>query len=232
MLGLARTVAMSLSAASLLAAPSALASNQQTLLLPGSYHGYEVTAKSGERWLAYIPETHAIRSVRLRIDLEKDEIEDSGKTKTGKRVSTTDKLAPLFLVKNLPYVRAGSATNVAFAGAELNGGRSVALPLNKRNYRLEVKVITRADKSNSYQLILSDGVRKQIIKNGTNPDFSTSSKKPTLLWAGDLDSDGRLDLLIDTSDNYNATSNTLYLSKGAGGGKLVRPVAVLMTVGC
>ncbi len=53
-----------------------------------------------------------------------------------------------------------------------------------------------------------------------------------ILFAGDIDGDGFLDLLIDTSNHYNATSPTLYLSKPAGEKSLLKPVGEHTSVGC
>lgn len=58
-----------------------------------------------------------------------------------------------------------------------------------------------------------------------------SDAAASLLFAGDLDGDGRLDLLFDTSDHYNVRQPTLFLS-GAGDGQPVRAVAQHRAVGC
>src|SRR5690606_20276645 len=43
----------------------------------------------------------------------------------------------------------------------------------------------------------------------------------TLIWAGDLDSDGRLDLFMDLTDHYNIIDRVLFLSGDAAADKLV-----------
>ena len=53
-----------------------------------------------------------------------------------------------------------------------------------------------------------------------------------ILWAGDIDRDGRLDLLIDMSNHYNVSAPTLFLSSHAGKGQLVARVASLGLSGC
>ena len=52
-----------------------------------------------------------------------------------------------------------------------------------------------------------------------------------LLWAGDLDRDGRLDLLLDLSEHYNMSLPTLFLSSAAADSDLVAPVARLVRRG-
>ena len=46
-----------------------------------------------------------------------------------------------------------------------------------------------------------------------------------LLWAGDLDRDGQLDMLIDTVCDYNASGPMLFLSSLAEDGDLLQMVA-------
>ena len=38
---------------------------------------------------------------------------------------------------------------------------------------------------------------------------------PRLLFAGDIDRDGKLDLIVDTTDHYNKSRPTLFLSSPA-----------------
>jgi hypothetical protein len=51
-------------------------------------------------------------------------------------------------------------------------------------------------------------------------------------FAGDLDGDGLLDWILDTSDHYNANVMTWYLSAPAPADGLVVPVAAHTAVGC
>lgn len=51
-------------------------------------------------------------------------------------------------------------------------------------------------------------------------------------FAGDIDGDGIIDFIIDTSRHYNQLSPTLYLSKPAKEKGSVIPIAIQNTVGC
>jgi hypothetical protein len=55
---------------------------------------------------------------------------------------------------------------------------------------------------------------------------------PILLWAGDIDRDGKLDFLMDIAGHYNASEPALYLSSQASPGTLVKKVASRKGVGC
>jgi hypothetical protein len=53
-----------------------------------------------------------------------------------------------------------------------------------------------------------------------------------LRFAGDLDRDGQVDLLLDLSDHYNVQVPTLFLSRGAGDDAVVRTAAMQRITGC
>jgi len=53
-----------------------------------------------------------------------------------------------------------------------------------------------------------------------------------LIWVGDLDHDGKLDFIIDTSNHYNVTELRLYLSGQAVKGELLKMVAMRKSTGC
>ena len=53
-----------------------------------------------------------------------------------------------------------------------------------------------------------------------------------LIWVGDLDHDGKLDFIIDTSNHYNVTELRLYLSGQAAKGELLKLVATRKSTGC
>jgi hypothetical protein len=155
-----------------LAASHALA-GEPRLLRPGQYHGHEVTAVPGERWLALVRGAGGrdrLVPVTLQVDTVPDMDEEEG-TATGKLVVRHRNQA------QVPRTYRGYYTDGAFGG------------------------------------VGDDGI-------------------PNLIWAGDLDGDGALDLLIDLSDHYNMLRPTLYMSRKRGGRTLLEPVAAHESVGC
>ena len=51
-------------------------------------------------------------------------------------------------------------------------------------------------------------------------------------FMGDIDSDGLIDFIINTSDHYNAYSPTLYLSEPADSNSLLKIIGTHVSVGC
>jgi len=70
--------------------------------------------------------------------------------------------------------------------------------------------------------------KKQLIM--TQPWFNENVVE--LMFAGDLDGDDRLDLIIDKTFHYNAYMPTLYLSGAAKKGKVLKCMASRTVVGC
>ena len=79
------------------------------------------------------------------------------------------------------------------------------------------------------RLVLTSGQSGQVLYSlqecGNDPSWS-------LLWAGDLDRDGKLDLYVNVTQHYNISERKLFLSSQAGEKELVRQVAELVTTGC
>lgn len=91
------------------------------------------------------------------------------------------------------------------------GSRQLELRFKARRYRLSLSA-PGPDLPRS--LVLADGHTRTRLATGT--DWAT------LMWAGDLDRDGRLDLIISTDYEDGQSADTcLYLSSAAGKDQLV-----------
>ncbi|MCX9156754.1 hypothetical protein OPU71_11520 [Niveibacterium sp. 24ML] len=72
---------------------------------------------------------------------------------------------------------------------------------------------------------LSDGTTKQFLFSTAPEGHYGGDTTPIIHWAGDLDGDGMLDLLLSIPDDNCGFDERLYLSSGAGEGKLLRKAA-------
>jgi hypothetical protein len=212
------------------------------MTMVGVWHGEEVSAKHGESWLALL-ETSAgfeLQEVILSVELVEDEVLDVPPSRTGKKVSAPEDLKPLALLRNLAVLSSGPVLSIATPAESLTVVRPQSLRLDESAYLLEFKCAAELiDQEFAHcPLQLSDGNKTQSLQ--AYPVYHPSSTKasiasdalPQVLWAGDLDRDGRLDLLLDLTNHYNVSAPTLLLSSMAGKGELVRPVAVFRTTGC
>jgi hypothetical protein len=98
-------------------------------------------------------------------------------------------------------------------------GSSVTFPWHGKNYRIEARGTTakKADNPGSFDLIFTNG----LISQRLSVDGFFDDPKLELLWAGDLDGDGRPDLLMNMSPKYGTSIFTLFLSSKAQSNQLV-----------
>lgn len=84
----------------------------------------------------------------------------------------------------------------------------------------------------NYKLYLTAEIKGQKRKSLLVAQPNFDDQMINLIFAGDIDGDGILDLIIDTSRHYNVTSPTIYLSKPAGNEEVVKPIGGHTSVGC
>ena len=200
------------------------------LLFVGQYHSEEISAKSGEVWygLYKTDAGYELKSTKLKVEpTVNNELMDI-------EVSTDQKTRPLFLVKGSDRFRPGRVPT-SFYGREfifpaqskdLRFGSDHFFSLNAYGEVTDGQTDTWIKK---YELKLFHGGETQIV---VSIPFFTMEAPPSLIWAGDIDGDGMLDILFDLGGHYNVSQPTLFLSSMADGGDFVTKVAELRRVGC
>lgn len=209
------------------------------IVQPFPHHGEEAAdLVDGELWWGlFAAEDGAfeLREVPLRVTLALDEM--LGETEpTGRVVSVDGEVEPLFLVHNLPRAEAGPV-ETAFSGYKfLYPGERIYLPVGEQGEdamiaggraELVTSPFTHTEIT-EYTLNLVRGQGKQELARFERVD---EDGPPALLWAGDLDRDGRIDLLLNLTDHYNKSVLTLFLSSPAQN-KFLEKAAVRTTTGC
>ena len=97
-------------------------------------------------------------------------------------------------------------------------------------YSLALKKFDRGERTHYALSLFESG--SQISQKIQLFEHCCDGTYPALLWAGDLDRDRKLDLLINATNHYNVTHPMLFLSSQAEEGRLVEAVAELRSVGC
>lgn len=210
------------------------------LLATGSFHRGEVRHGSGENFLALVQEEAGqwfLQPVRIRVETEFDPIVDEENETTGKRVSASG-IDDAILIRGTRF-SPGHVTAASPNGVALTLGHTFQFKLGHSISTLRYKCPNAADPDGVFdcRLVLANGETEQEI--ATFEAFADSKGKPELpdlvpevFFAGDLDHDGHLDLLIDIAKHYNAWHPALFLSSAAAEGALVGQVAELTTTGC
>ncbi|HMV49613.1 MAG TPA: hypothetical protein PLD20_08405 [Blastocatellia bacterium] len=219
------------------------------------FHGGEVKARNGETWLGlYVTKQGSFLAdskvtVRRVIDVVVDE--DPARP-TGKSVSVDRRPNPVFLVKNAEMLKPG-AVSTAYRRSEarrqsLKVGTPLRLKLGEQNYQL--KVVSQRPRPKSCEsclpvdarLLLNIGASTQVIFDlgahlkkvwGQEMPSEDEIEMPewSLLWAGDVDADGKLDLYLGVTGE-NMEEHLLLLSSAARPKQLVREIARFTITGC
>jgi hypothetical protein len=199
------------------------------------YHNGELNSTTGKTWLGLFPSQGGqfeLREAKVSVSLVNDPITDnSPKEKTGRKVTVAGKAEPLFVLTGVSGLKPGKViTSTVNKKERFDIGEKLKLNVGTKESTFTVSGAKKdAEWRTGYRIVLESGGMKQTIYERKQV---ADSSFPSLLWAGDLDGDGKIDLIMDTTDNYNVRNLTLFLSSKAKPGKLVEQVATHMSTGC
>ncbi|MCH7536013.1 MAG: hypothetical protein IH948_09810 [Bacteroidetes bacterium] len=206
------------------------------ILCKGNFHGDEIKNGADKlEWYGLIKqgETYLLKKIKIKVNSRHDVIIDNEGESTGKRVTTTDMAEPIILINGLSDVQEGEIPSVELKKKILYPGEQMSVKLNGEWTSISAYgTVSPGQSIRSYMLQISstrDGHRtKQIFAGANGFDDSMIS----FIWAGDIDGDGALDLIMDLSNHYNVGRLTLFLSSKADEGQLIKRVAEFKTTGC
>lgn len=208
------------------------------LLIPGGpYHGSEVFARGGERWLALLrTRAGAYRTamVTLRLVPAMDPVggyDDENKL-TARIVKTVEPGDVVFLLKGFA-VLAGRPVPSALEGRFPLKDLDVTVRFAGRETVLSIRPNGKVDELPGNEKVAIHQVNLKISDNHyvPLPLVVTDYNRVHILWAGDLDGDNRLDFLFEDS-GYNFSSQRLFLSSVAQPGEHLKEVAQFYSTGC
>ncbi len=209
------------------------------LIEVGEFHGEEIAAKTGEQWLGlFVSDGEAaLVFTTVRVEQFHDEIVDhEPDAMTGKRVSIADPTAPLFLLRGADMLQPGQVATAHSEAVALTKQSDIELELAGIKYRLNVVTKDKRRDSSMFlddaKLVFSSAGREQTLYALGGKGLHEADVSWSLLWAGDLDRDDRLDLYVQVSSHYNVTERKLFLSSQAKKKQLVRELAAFVTTGC
>lgn len=174
----------------------------------------------------------------LRTERVKDEVldEDDGRL-TGWQVLTDNPDTSLVLVTSNAGINAGPLDVISDEPVAIGAGSRVDLDYKGVHYMLYA--VAQSYGQNDVVAYVNYKLYLKTTRNGKEvtqllgaTPYLDDVEGMYLLLAGDLDGDGLLDFLLDTSYHYNVTAPSLYLSKPAESGKALKLTAVHYSVGC
>lgn len=213
------------------------------LLLARGYHGDEIdSVLRNASWCELYPKEggYFLDSTEVSFKTIFDGIVDEDSSEmTG--VGVTGKNENGILMAKLAGLEPGEVEHIELDTNFVMPGTNMFFDFNNVHYRFYATAYYRIPEGRdyidyiaNYKLYLekdSAGVKtKQLIL--ARPFFGGTYLIGNFLFIGDIDRDGKPDFVLETSNNYNISAPTLYLSGYADEGELVKPVAYHASTGC
>ena len=169
----------------------------------------------GSGWLGWTREANALVPVAFVV---RDRPGDSENVSVEKSADVT------FAVRCIPGLRAGAIRSTGVVNHELVRNRSLRISLGNRRYGLQLR--SRREDLFDAVVTLTEGSRTQVLYSA---DGFADEPHFDITWAGDLDRDGRLDLIVNLFRKYSWHPYRLLLSSKASANQLVGDAALFET---
>ena len=195
------------------------------LAMTGRFYAESVSAKSGEVWLGLyqVGADYELRNSTLAVNESRNELMETD----FKEVQTNQPSEPLFLVRGLEELQPGKVGAIIHDGEFIYPGHMKLFRYLRDYYTLAAagEAIERRPFEvglSKYKLMLwASGRSQTLVESAVGFDDAL----PRVIWAGDLDRDGKIDLFMDTARHYQITEYALFLSSAANDGEIVGQVA-------
>ena len=203
-----------------------------------TFHNDEVDPNLGKKiWFGLFKskDNYTLAETKVTIKHAYDAIiDESEDEQTGWNVSVATKDTCVVLIEKLPYLNNRDISSIILPKSIYPGDNF------KFSFEgIEYVLSATGDKKGSdwievsnYKLYLTSKVNGKEIKDLLVAQKSFDDQMIKIIFAGDIDGDCKLDLIIDTSYHYNLSRPTLYFSKTAEKGKIIKPMGVFSYVGC
>ncbi len=200
------------------------------LAYAGPFHGSEVRYASGERFFALT--NGRLEPVHIRVKPIHDALADLPGESSG-RIIEAGRFKDVYLLRS-DRLQPGGVVAATPSSTELPVDAPLTINLGATQSTLDYHCGTAADADGFVEcsLILATNGVTQTLGTVTTYFEARNDLQLYFPFAGDLDHDGRLDLLIDISADEHEWHPALFLSTAAAEGALVAKVAEFVTSGC
>lgn len=192
--------------------------SEPELMMAGWLQPGDVIGKTGDTWLGLYATKEGYELMQTTITVNDSEWADGIMVKY---VNVNRHGEPIFLIRGIPSLSEGLVRGSFYGKTEITPRLGLRLKLDDL-YDLLAVNDTQRDGGRIFRITLKKGSVYQIIASIDDMDPEGTA---TVLWAGDLDRDGKLDHFFYFSDGKTFRGGyTLFLSSQADEGKLVKRV--------
>ena len=179
----------------------------------------EAGAWGGSGWLGWAWDDSRLQPVELIVrDRPRDFSGDEEYVTVQGRPDVT------FAVRCIPSLTAGPIAAAGITNWSLQSDGPLRITLGTRDYEVSMQS-ARSDLTDARIVLAGDG-RRQVLYSA---DGFVDEPHFHVVWAGDLDRDGKLDLIVNLHRKYSWHPYRLLLSSIAANGELVGDAALFET---
>lgn len=206
------------------------------ILNDGTFHGDEVNEKDlGGVWYGIFADngTYFMEETTVKTKRVNDAVLDAEGEATGWKITTAHPDDALILLKG-KGLRNRDFEAIEFK-KEVYPGDTIQFDFKGKNYWIFATGSTDDLDGRSvenYKLFMMTEKQGELISQLLVSHDNFDDAMCSVLFIGDIDSDGIPDLILDNSRHYNSDNPTLYLSGDAGENSLLRIVGWHYAVGC
>lgn len=213
------------------------------VLTTGTFHNDEVWKNADKlNWFGLFKhhENYYLKLTKIKtINVNDPIVDDDENIKTGWEVTTLNKDSCLILIEPLSYLADRKIQSIFLKKNYIYPSDTIKFEYLGIDYKIFATGIKKNTQDSpewydvsDYKLYLIATINGLEKKSLLVDEQNFDDKMIQLIFAGDIDGDSILDLIIDTSNHYNATRPTIYLSKPANKGEIVKRIGEHKSVGC
>lgn len=226
--------------------PSDEAGDSTVIIMPvGTFHGDEIEEDAVTKtWCGLFQSADGRYYLKKDPGISQEHVhdpvldDDESLPGTGWRISTSGRDSCLLLFSGIKHLAEGNVdTPLGVRPRLLYPGEQWTFRMGAHNYTLKAEGVAKTIEDEekvvvNYRLWLENSENGQQQRQLLVAQPSFDDAMIELLWAGDLDRDGKPDFVFNLSNHYNMNDIGLFLSSGAAKGELVRFVTRHISVGC
>lgn len=212
------------------------------IITTGMFHHDEVSQGINRlKWIGLFngPNGYYLKETKIRASHVNDPVLDEENQKTGWELTVASKDTNLILIAPASHFNERKVEKAVISKESIYPGESVSFRYLGIDYKLYATGKKEKESESSdwcmvsnYKLYVTATIHGKRCKTMLSEHENFDDNMVFLVFVGDLDNDGVADFILDNSRHYNAVIPTIYLSKQAPKGQVVKQRASHISVGC